>query len=210
VKKFLPLAATLAGVALAVASCSTAPTAPGTAVSTTGTAATPASPSAAATATGWEMDTKGSAGRIKASGLEVLNTEGAAEHFHAHLDIFVDGKPVTIPADIGFSFTADGKPNGISALHTHDESGIIHIEAPVAGETYRLGQLLTEWGVLDGTDQKLGSAHSAIADWSVAVNGKKQDAPVQAVVLKAHDEIVLYHGVAPSPLPTAFTFPDGV
>jgi hypothetical protein len=42
------------------------------------------------------------------------------------------------------------------------------------------------------------------------VNGKKQDAPVQAVVLKAHDEIVRYHGTAPSPLPTAFKFPDGV
>jgi hypothetical protein len=209
VKKFLPLGVTLAAITLSASGCSTATPGPGTAVPTTGAAVSSAFPSATAP-TGWEMTPNGGAERIKAAGLEVLNAEGAAEHFHAHLDIFVEGKPVTVPADIGFSFTADGKPNGISALHTHDESGIIHIEAPVPGETYRLGQLLTEWGVLDGADKTPGSAHSPIAEWSVAVNGKKQDSPVQAVVLKAHDEIALYHGVAPSPLPTAFKFPDGV
>ncbi|WP_427174794.1 hypothetical protein [Arthrobacter sp. 92] len=208
-KKFLPLTVVLAGIALAVSGCSTATPGPGTAVPTTSAPASPASPSAAA-ATGWEMTPKGGADRIKAAGLEVLNAEGAAEHFHAHLEIFVDGKPVTVPADIGFSFTAAGQPNGISALHTHDESGIIHIEAPVAGETYTLGQLLTEWGVLDGADKTPGSAHSPIAEWSAVVNGKRQDSPAQAVVLKAHDEIVLYHGTAPSPLPTTYKFPEGV
>jgi hypothetical protein len=129
VKTFLPLAATLAGVAIAASACSSPTPGPGTAAPTTGTAATPASSSAAALVTGWELEPKGSPGRIKASGLDVLSAEGAAEHFHAHLDIFVDGKPVAVPADIGFSFAPDGKPAGISALHTHDESGIIHIEA---------------------------------------------------------------------------------
>ena len=164
------------------------------------------SAAAAAPTTDWELDTKGGAERIKAAGLPVLNMEGAAEHFHAHLDVFVDGKPVTVPADIGFSFSATGQPNGISALHTHDESGIVHIEAPVAGDTYTLGQLLTEWGVLDGTG-KPGTAHSGTSDWSVAVNGAKREGPAQAVVLKAHDEVVLFHGTAPDPLPTAFKFP---
>lgn len=209
-KKFLPLAVPLAGIAIALSACSTATPGPATAVPTTATAARPVAPAPLATPTGWELNAKGSADRVKASGLEVLNAEGAAEHFHAHLEVFVDGKAVTIPADLGFSFTADGKPNGISALHTHDESGIIHIEAPVAGESYTLGQLLTEWGVLDGADQTPGSPHSALTDWSVAVNGTKQSAPVRDIVLKAHDEIVLYHGATPSPLPTAFKFPDGV
>ena len=202
--KFVPLALTLAGAAIVVSACSTTTPGPGSAVTT------PASPSAAATDADWGMDAKGSAGRIKASGLEVLTAEGAAEHFHAHLEVFVDGKPVAIPADIGFSFTDDGKPDGISALHTHDKTGIIHIEAPVAGRTYTLGQLLIEWGALDGKSQTLGPDRSAIADWSVAVNGKKQEIPVESAALKAHDEIVLYYGVAPSPLPADFNFPDGV
>lgn len=206
-QKFLPLAVTLAGVVLAISGCSTATPGPGPGTAAPTTSA-PASPSAA-TAPGWELPPTGGADRIKAAGLQVLNAEGAAEHFHAHLDIFADGKPVTVPAYIGFSFTTAGQPNGISALHTHDETGIIHIEAPVAGETYTLGQLLTEWGVLDGTGKALGPAHSPIAEWSTVVNGKKQDAPVQTVLLKAHDEIVLYHGTAPSPLPPTYKFPEG-
>ncbi|HEX9086480.1 MAG TPA: hypothetical protein VF867_03010 [Arthrobacter sp.] len=196
--KFLPIAVLLAGVAVAASGCSTA--GPGSPASTP--AASQASPSAAAT--GWESGpTKDSAARIKAAGLEVLSAEGAAEHFHAHLDVFVDGRPVAVPADIGFSFAPNGQPNGISALHTHDGSGVIHIEAAVAGATYTLGQLLTEWGVQDGTVQ--GSA----AGWSVAVNGTRQDMPVRSVILKAHDEVVLYRGAAPSPLPAAFKFPAG-
>jgi hypothetical protein len=65
-----------------------------------------------------------------------------------------------VPADIGFEFNAGGKPAGISALHTHDESGIIHVKAPV-GDTYTMGQLLTEWGVLDGTGPTTGTAAPA-------------------------------------------------
>ena len=205
-KKLLPLSALLGAACLTVSGCSTAapapsPTAPPASASSSAAAAAPAS--------GWELNTKGGAERIKAAGLAVLTEEGAAEHFHAHLDVFVDGKPVAVPADIGFSFTAAGQPNGISALHTHDETGIIHIEAPVAGATYTLGQLLTEWGVLDGTGGP-GTAHSALSGWSVVVNGAKQAGPPQAVVLKAHDEVVLFHGTAPDPMPSTFTFPAGL
>lgn len=107
------------------------------------TAPAPATPSAAtaatAPATGWELDPASGAQRIKAAGLDVLTAEGTAEHYHAHLDVLVDGKAVTVPAEIGFSFGADGRPNGISALHTHDTTGILHIEAPTAGQKYTLG-----------------------------------------------------------------------
>lgn len=204
-KKLLPVSAVLGAACLSIAGCST----PAPAPSPTVPPASAASSAAAAPASGWELNTAGGAERIKAARLAVLTEEGAAEHFHAHLDVFVDGKPVAVPADIGFSFTAAGQPNGISALHTHDETGIIHIEAPVAGATYTLGQLLTEWGVLDGTGMP-GTAHSALTGWSVAVNGAKQAGPVQAVVLKAHDEVVLFHGTAPDPLPAKFTFPAGL
>jgi hypothetical protein len=140
VKKLIPHFLAMGAVLLSVSACSTATPGPETAVPTPSTS----SAAAAAPATGWELDTKGGAERIKAAGLPVLSMEGSAEHFHAHLDVFVDGKPVVVPAYIGFSFAVTGQPNGISALHTHDESGIIHIEAPVAGDTYTLGQLLTE------------------------------------------------------------------
>jgi hypothetical protein len=156
------------------------------------------------------MNPKGGADRIEAAGLEVLRAEGHVEHFHAHLDVFTDGKPVTVPADIGFEHNAAGQPTGISALHSHDASGIIHIEAPTAGATYTLGQFLAEWGVLDGTDKSPGSAHSSVDGWTAAVNGTVQDGKITDVVLKSHDEIVLFHGTAPATLPASFTFPDGL
>ncbi|GAC1386007.1 MAG: hypothetical protein NVSMB43_26060 [Pseudarthrobacter sp.] len=180
------------------------------------TAPSPSSPSQTSPATatptgaaGWAIDPAAGGARIKAAGLEILNAEGTAEHYHAHLDVFVDGKPITVPADIGFSFGPGGQANGISALHTHDTTGIIHIEAPTPGLKYSLGQVLREWGVLDGSDTS-GAPHGGTGGWSVYVNGSKQDGPVTDVVLKALDEVVLSFGVAPAPLPATYTFPAGL
>ncbi|BAS16519.1 conserved hypothetical protein [Arthrobacter sp. Hiyo8] len=155
------------------------------------------------------LDPAAGAQRIKAAGLDILTAEGTAEHYHAHLDVLVDGKAVTVPAEIGFSFGADGQPNGISALHTHDTTGVIHIEAPTAGLKYTLGQVLSEWGVLDGKDAT-GAPHGGTGGWTVYLNGVKQSAPVSDVVLKAHDEVVLSFGSAPSPVPSSYNFPAGL
>ncbi|WP_244266591.1 hypothetical protein [Pseudarthrobacter chlorophenolicus] len=200
-KQRIALALSLASIALAASACSPAAAepAPGSAES-----------EAPNTATGWELNLKGGAERIEAAGLSVLKAEGHAEHFHAHLDVFVDGKAVIVPADIGFEHNPAGTPTGISALHSHDESGIIHVEAPTAGDTYTLGQFLTEWGVLDGTDKTAGSAHSSTDGWTATVNGSKHDGKITDVVLKAHDQVVLYSGTAPDPMPASFTFPDGL
>ncbi|WJH26084.1 hypothetical protein [Pseudarthrobacter defluvii] len=203
----ITLMAALAGIVLSASACAPSSTTTAPSASTPAPATTAAATSAPAD---WQLNPKGAADRIKAAGLEVLTAEGAAEHFHAHLDIFTDSKRVTVPADIGFSFNTAGQPNGISALHSHDETGVIHIEAPTAGATYTLGQFLTEWGVLDGTDKTPGAPHSSIDGWNVAVNGAKQDGKITDVVLKAHDEIVLFHGTAPSPLPASFTFTGGL
>jgi hypothetical protein len=207
VNKSLPLALSLAGIALAASACSPGVVSPGPGTAVSASTAAPSSP---AKSTGWELSAKGGADRIKAAGLRVLKAEGAAEHFHTHLDVFVNGQPVSVPAEIGFELDASTRPTGISALHSHDRSGVIHVEAPTAGDTYTLGQVLTEWGVLDGTDTTPGTAHSTAQGWSVAVNGIKQDALIPDVVLKAHDEIVLWYGTAPDPLPATFAFPEGL
>ncbi|WP_231497172.1 hypothetical protein [Arthrobacter sp. MA-N2] len=197
----LAVALTVSGLLIGVTACgapaSSAPSSPAT------------SDSATTAPAGWELDPAAGAQRIKAAGLDILSAEGTAEHYHAHLDVLVDGKPVTVPADIGFSFGADGQANGISALHTHDTSGIIHIEAPTAGLKYTLGQVLSEWGVLDGKDAT-GAPHGGTVGWTAYVNGSKQAVPVADVVLKAHDEVVLSYGAVPSPLPSSYAFPAGL
>lgn len=80
--------------------------------------------------------------RVAAAGLD-LGPMGMAEHYHPHLRIIVNGNDVQVPANIG----ADPATGAMSALHTHDSDGPIHIEADIAGEVFTLGQLFTEWGV---------------------------------------------------------------
>src|SRR4051794_18195062 len=81
-------------------------------------------------------------GRLQAMGLKPLSAEGTAIHIHQHLDIFVNGTKVTVPALIGIS----SAQQFISDLHTHDTSGIIHVESATAS-SYSLGQFFGVWGV---------------------------------------------------------------
>jgi hypothetical protein len=105
---------------------------------------------------------------IRAAGLRPERKETLIHHVHAHLDIFVNGKPAIVPAGIGINIHDPGvkrfrEPDGstayggielckkpcISPLHTHDESGVIHTESSDA-EPHTLGQFFVEWGALRG------------------------------------------------------------
>ena len=208
--KRLAVALTVSGILVGASACAApAQSAISSATAASSTASTAAASATASAGAGWELDPAGADQRIKAAGLDILKAEGAAEHYHAHLDVLVNGKAIAVPGGIGFSVGSDGQPNGISALHTHDTSGVVHIEAPTAGEKYTLGQVLKEWGVLDGTDAS-GAAHGGTGGWTAYVNGAKQDGPVGDVVLKSHDEVVLSYGTAPSTIPNSYTFPQGL
>jgi hypothetical protein len=80
--------------------------------------------------------------RVARAGLD-LGPMGTVEHYHPRLRIIIDGKDVPIPANIG----VDPTTGAMSAVHTHETDGTIHIEADTAGETFTLGQLFTQWGV---------------------------------------------------------------
>jgi hypothetical protein len=73
------------------------------------------------------------------AGLPMLSSEGTVEHIHVHLDVLDDGQAVPVPANIGID-TARG---AISPLHTHDASGVIHIESPVKRQ-FSLGEFFSE------------------------------------------------------------------
>lgn len=74
-------------------------------------------------------------------------------HIHATLTIRIDGQEVKIPRNIGISpflwIDRSLERYGIgnsSPMHTHDESGVIHIESTVA-RNYTLGEFFDIWGV---------------------------------------------------------------
>jgi hypothetical protein len=64
-------------------------------------------------------------------------------HIHSHVSIFVNGQQRAIPGHVGIIETATTDCHYY--IHTHDRSGKIHIEPPVA-TTNTLGQLFAIWG----------------------------------------------------------------
>jgi hypothetical protein len=155
----------------------------------------------------WPANQAGLAQRLDAAGLPTMTAmEQLAYHIHAHLDISVDGAPVTVPAQIGISDI------GIAVLHTHDPTGIIHIEAP-APRDYTLGEFFDVWGVRLTSSCIGGYCASGSSELRTYVNGKRVDGDPRAVVLNAHDEIVLAFGTTgqlPTPIPSSFDFPPGL
>jgi hypothetical protein len=64
---------------------------------------------------------------IERSELYVLDVERIATHIHVQLEIFVDGAPIVI-AQTGVDMdTLTAAP-----IHTHDETGVLHIETDEA------------------------------------------------------------------------------
>ena len=79
-------------------------------------------------------------------GIECGEVEQFAFHIHTQFNITIDNQSYPIPAGIGII------PNNcIYWLHTHDDSGVIHIESPVK-EAFNLGQFLHIWNRFNNSD----------------------------------------------------------
>jgi hypothetical protein len=76
-------------------------------------------------------------------------------HLHPKLTVTVNGEPQVIPKDIGIhsSLYMDHSldrygMSGMAPLHTHDDTGTLHVESNV-NRNYTLGEFLKVWGGLD-------------------------------------------------------------
>jgi hypothetical protein len=137
--------------------------------------------------------------------LPALTQEGTALHIHQHLDIFVDGIPVPVPADVGI----DVANNFLAPIHIHDTTGIIHIESPVV-QDFTLGQFFDIWGLRFTADCLGAYCTSAAKQLVLIVNGQPFSGNFRSLVLAPHQEIVVSYGnrgQLPSPLPGSYTFP---
>ena len=156
----------------------------------------------------WPRNVTGLAARLKALGLPALAQEGSALHTHEHLDLYVDGRRVTVPAGIGIEETQ----GFISPLHTHDESGVIHVESPDV-RTFTLGQLFGVWG-LRLTPRCLGGyCVTGARRLRVFVDGRRLAGDPRQVSLTEHEQILLAYGTAPelpSPIPARYDFAPGL
>ena len=214
------LATILCGVALSVVTAmpvaGAAPSATKPAKSTIATTsyAMPTSVSLADTPPPWALPADARP-YIAAAGLQVLGEEQLAVHYHAHLDVIdastqVTGTKVTVPAGLGFVIQ-NNKATGITVLHTHDTSGVLHIES-AKNVPYALGQAFTEWGVALSATQVGGLQADATHEVQVYVNGKKFTGDPATIQLKKHQEIAVWYGpTGTTPkVPKSYKVPAGL
>jgi hypothetical protein len=163
--------------------------------------------------------------RTVAAGLQPERKEFLIHHAHAHLDLFVDGKPIVLPAGIGINIDdpevkrfndADGalayggikrchKPC-ISPLHTHDATGIIHTESRSPAPN-TLGQFFAEWGVR--LSESCVGEHCGPERIASYVNGKAYQQDPRAIELTDRKEIAIVVGTPPSQIPETADFSQG-
>jgi hypothetical protein len=149
----------------------------------------------------WPPDYAFLADRLAPLGLNTLAQEGVATHIHAHLDIFVDGKRVLVPAAIGINQGA----GYITELHTHDTRGVIHVESPKKDDKFTLGQFVSEWGVF--LNARCIGAYCDTLKWYV--NGVRQTGDPEDLVLESHQEIAIVVGKPPKKIPSSYKFARG-
>ena len=140
--------------------------------------------------------------RLQAIGLAALPREGTALHIHQHLDVYVDGSHVVVPADIGIG-------GGFAPLHTHDTSGIIHVEAETQGP-FSVGEFFDIWGVRLTPDCVGSYCNAGDKTLKVYVDGHLATGDPRQIRLVKHQEIVVVFGTpseAPNPIPSSYRFP---
>jgi hypothetical protein len=218
-KHALRLSALVVGAALIVAACS-----PGVAVSpipsiADATAGAVASPVAGGVLWPAPPDPMQ---RAVAAGLKPQPKEFLTNHVHAHLDVFIDGKPIVIPSGIGIATDDEGvrrfdEPDGtvsyggielcnqpcISPLHTHHATGILHTESPDP-KPNTLGAFFTEWGV-PLSDTCVGDP-CAPGPVAVYVNGERQTGDPRTIELTDQTEIAIVLGTPPAEIPKTADF----
>ena len=180
------LLATLAGLlSLLAAGCgSSADAPPGLSISGPGLQAS--QPSSLPNEAPWRPEYAHLAQRLRLIGIP----PGGKEKFHIHamLHIYVNGLLSPLPADIGL----DSAKGLESSMHTHDGTGIIHMEAPHPYD-YTLGDFFSVWGVKLGPAQVGGLKGYGGDHLHFYLNGKPLSNPA-ALVLHKDDSVVIGYG----------------
>ena len=157
--------------------------------------------------------------RTVEAGLEPAPKEYLVNHAHAHLDVFIDGAPILVPAGIGINIEDPEvrtfeNPVGyggiemcdqpcISPLHTHDATGIIHTESEDP-EPHTLGQFFVEWGV--ELSETCVAEHCDPTPIAVYIDGEPYDGDPRAIELTDRRVIVIVVGTPPDVIPSTADF----
>jgi len=142
-------------------------------------------------------------------GIQCNAGEQLTYHHHAHVVIFVNGQPRSIPLGVGMvppavvqqtgnGPFAEGSNKCLYWLHVHAQDGIVHIESPTP-KTMELGQFFDIWGHRISSSG-IGSIKGAV---TATVNGKAWTGDPANIPLTEHAQVVINVGgptVTPPPI----------
>jgi len=137
--------------------------------------------------------------RLGPLGLHQLGSEGEVIHIHQHLDIFVNGKHEIVPQGIGIY---DGQ--FLTELHTHDTTGVMHVESPTKRE-FSLGEFFAVWGVRL-TQTCIGGYCKPKTSWRMYLDGAPYSGDPALLILQRHQEIAIVIGKPPKKIPATYAF----
>jgi hypothetical protein len=130
---------------------------------------------------------------------------GTNYHVHSVLQIYIEGKQVPLASQIGI----DQQESYLAPLHTHDSSGIIHMEA-TEPYPFKLSQFFTVWGV-KFTPSQIGAYKAGNGNvLALYANGTQVANPTE-YTMKPHDRLVLNYGKPKTFVKEfSFTWPAGL
>ena len=138
--------------------------------------------------------------RISAAGLSSASTEALTIHYHAHLDIFVNGKSEPVAPSIGREDRSLFSP-----LHTHATSGMIHIEAPHGRADHTRDPLHRVGGGYVRTRECVGGYCRPDTTIETYVDGQQTpQKPPSTIVLTKGEEIAIVIGSPPASIPSSW------
>lgn len=122
-------------------------------------------------------------------------------HIHPHLGIIVDGEAREIPTNIGVTTQC------LRPMHTHDGSGVIHIESPRIRD-FTLGQFFGVWGQDLSTSKVMDIDITPERQMKIFAN-QKEITTGGDTILKDHVSYIIMIGKTGDILipPENFTFP---
>jgi hypothetical protein len=128
------------------------------------------------------------------------------QHIHVHLTLIANGQQRAIPIAVGVGDPITIQNFVVAArcyywLHTHDGTGIVHIEAPVT-TTFNLGQFFAIWGQPLSSDNVAGFTGTVTA----SVDSTLYTGDLTAIDFQERRQITLIVGTVPDTIPV-YAFP---
>lgn len=105
-------------------------------------------------------------------------------HIHPNLTLILDGNPIPVPKNIGIDSPIYKDHSldrysmaGMAPIHTHDSSGIIHVESTV-NRNYTFSEFLNIWGM-------------DLSDKTVQITGNSKPVNNLDYILKDGENIIM-------------------